>query len=76
MLANQRAIVDCAALNEDGVLVTGADNGSLWCVQAWTKNPQTLKILFPFFANCCAFTLTWSAQDMQLFSWCHWIPPR
>lgn len=30
MLANQRAIINCAACNEDGVLATGADNGSLW----------------------------------------------
>ena len=31
MLQNQRAIINCAAINEDGVLATGADNGSLWC---------------------------------------------
>ena len=30
MLQNQRAIINCAACNEDGVLATGADNGSLW----------------------------------------------
>ena len=30
MLGNQRAIVNCAALNADGVLATGGDNGSLW----------------------------------------------
>ncbi len=32
MLQNQRAIINCAAINDDGVVVTGADNGSLWCV--------------------------------------------
>ncbi|KAK9793732.1 hypothetical protein WJX73_004413 [Symbiochloris irregularis] len=30
MLQQQRAIVNCVACNEDGVVVTGADNGSLW----------------------------------------------
>ena len=40
MLANQRAIVNCAALNEDSVLVTGADNGSLWCADP--GNPENL----------------------------------
>ena len=45
MLANQRAIVDCAALNEDGVLVTSADNGSLWCADP--KTPETPKIKKP-----------------------------
>ncbi|KAK9915985.1 hypothetical protein WJX75_006980 [Coccomyxa subellipsoidea] len=30
MLQNQRAIINCAAINEDGVMATGADNGSLW----------------------------------------------
>jgi pleiotropic regulator 1 len=29
-LSNQRAIVNCMALNEDGVMVSGADNGSIW----------------------------------------------
>uniref|UniRef100_A0A061R0C8 Pleiotropic regulator 1 n=2 Tax=Tetraselmis sp. GSL018 TaxID=582737 RepID=A0A061R0C8_9CHLO len=30
MLQNQKTIVNSMALNEDGVLVTGGDNGSLW----------------------------------------------
>ena len=30
MLQNQKAIISCMAVNEDGVLVSGADNGSLW----------------------------------------------
>jgi pleiotropic regulator 1 len=30
MLQQQRAIINCAAVNEDGVLATGGDNGSLW----------------------------------------------
>ena len=34
MLQNQRAIINCAAINEDGVMATGADNGSLWCARA------------------------------------------
>ena len=34
MLQNQKAIISCMAVNEDGVLVSGADNGSLWCVCA------------------------------------------
>lgn len=29
-LQNQKAIINTAAINEDGVLATGADNGSLW----------------------------------------------
>ena len=33
MLQNQKAIISCMAVNEDGVLVSGADNGSLWCVR-------------------------------------------
>lgn len=33
MLQNQRAIINCAAVNEDGVMATGADNGSLWCAR-------------------------------------------
>ena len=34
MLQNQKAIISSMAVNEDGVLVSGADNGSLWCVPA------------------------------------------
>ena len=30
MLQHQRAIVNCMAVNEDNVLVTGGDNGSMW----------------------------------------------
>ena len=30
MLSNQRTITNCAAVNEDGVMATGGDNGSLW----------------------------------------------
>lgn len=30
MLQQQRSIVNCMACNEEGVLVSGADNGSLW----------------------------------------------
>ncbi len=30
MLSQQRSIVNTLALNEDGVLVSGGDNGSLW----------------------------------------------
>lgn len=30
MLQQQRSIVNCMALNEDGVLASGGDNGSLW----------------------------------------------
>lgn len=30
MLQNQKTIVNAMALNEDGVLVTGGDNGSVW----------------------------------------------
>uniref|UniRef100_A0A1D1ZQN8 Uncharacterized protein n=1 Tax=Auxenochlorella protothecoides TaxID=3075 RepID=A0A1D1ZQN8_AUXPR len=29
-LQQQRAIINCLAVNEDGVLVSGADNGSIW----------------------------------------------
>lgn len=32
MLQQQRAIVNSMAINEDGVMMTGGDNGSLWCV--------------------------------------------
>ncbi len=45
MLQNQRAIINCAAINEDGVLATGADNGSLWC--APLRVPPSLKQLCP-----------------------------
>ena len=30
MLQNQKSIVNTMAVNEDGVLASGADNGSLW----------------------------------------------
>ena len=30
MLQQQRAIVNCMAVNEDGVMASGADNGSLY----------------------------------------------
>ena len=30
MLQQQRAIINCMAVNEDGVLASGGDNGSLW----------------------------------------------
>eukprot|EP00898_Chlorokybus_atmophyticus_P008289 jgi/Chlat1/8461/Chrsp80S07927 len=30
MLGNQRTILNCMAVNEDGVLASGGDNGSLW----------------------------------------------
>lgn len=32
MLQQQRAIVNAMAINEDNVMITGGDNGSLWCV--------------------------------------------
>eukprot|EP00879_Flechtneria_rotunda_P003134 GHRR01003356.1.p1 GENE.GHRR01003356.1~~GHRR01003356.1.p1 ORF type:complete len:504 (+),score=202.78 GHRR01003356.1:1894-3405(+) len=30
MLQQQRAIINCMAINEDGVLASGGDNGSIW----------------------------------------------
>jgi pleiotropic regulator 1 len=30
MLQQQRAIINCMAVNEDGVLASGGDNGSIW----------------------------------------------
>ena len=33
MLQNQKAIISCLAVNEDGVMASGADNGSLWCAR-------------------------------------------
>jgi len=30
-LQQQKTIVNCMAVNEDNVMVTGGDNGSLWC---------------------------------------------
>jgi hypothetical protein len=33
MLQNQKTIVNCMAINEDGVMCTGGDNGSLWYVE-------------------------------------------
>ena len=30
MLSQQKSIVNCMAVNEDDVMVTGGDNGSLW----------------------------------------------
>lgn len=32
MLQNQKAIVNSMAINEDGIMASGADNGSLWYV--------------------------------------------
>ena len=32
MLQNQKAIVNSMAVNEDGIMASGADNGSLWGV--------------------------------------------
>ena len=29
-LQQQKTIVNCMAINEDGVMATGGDNGSLW----------------------------------------------
>eukprot|EP00850_Spirogloea_muscicola_P002860 SM000011S19038 [mRNA] locus=s11:580984:585037:+ [translate_table: standard] len=31
MLSQQRTIVNCMAINEDNVMVSGGDNGSVWC---------------------------------------------
>ena len=31
-LQQQKSIVNCMAVNQDDVMVTGGDNGSLWCV--------------------------------------------
>ena len=31
MLQNQRSIINAACINQDGVVATGADNGSIWC---------------------------------------------
>lgn len=33
MIQNQRAIINAMAINQDGVVATGADNGSLWCAR-------------------------------------------
>ena len=30
-LQQQKTIVNCMAINQDNVMVTGGDNGSLWC---------------------------------------------
>ncbi len=35
MLQNQKAIISCLAVNEDGVMASGADNGSLWCARSF-----------------------------------------
>lgn len=32
MLQEPRTIVNALAINEDNVMVTGGDNGALWCV--------------------------------------------
>lgn len=34
MIQNQRAIINAMAINQDGVVATGADNGSLWCARS------------------------------------------
>jgi hypothetical protein len=31
MIQEQAGIINCLAVNEDGVVASGADNGSLWC---------------------------------------------
>ena len=31
MIQNQAGIINSMAVNEDGVVASGADNGSLWC---------------------------------------------
>ena len=31
MIQNQAGIINSMAINEDGVVASGADNGSLWC---------------------------------------------
>lgn len=30
-LQQQKTMVNCMAINEDGVMATGGDDGSLWC---------------------------------------------
>ncbi|XP_024528372.1 protein pleiotropic regulatory locus 1 [Selaginella moellendorffii] len=49
MLSQQKAIVNCMALNEENVLVTGGDNGSIWFWD-WTSGhnfQQTQTIVQP-----------------------------
>ena len=49
MLQQQRAIVNCIACNEDGVVVSGADNGSLWCgIPAQWNNSSLFSVIFEF----------------------------
>jgi pleiotropic regulator 1 len=48
-LQNQKAIINAAAVNEDGVLATGADNGSLWYVTGSIPTPLPFQNLSIFF---------------------------
>ena len=41
-LQSQKAIVNCMAINEDGVMATGGDDGSLWCGACTRSSPYTL----------------------------------
>ena len=40
-LQSQKAIVNCMAINEDGVMATGGDDGSLWCGAHTRLSPYT-----------------------------------
>ena len=37
MLQEQRAIVNSLSLNEEGVIASGGDNGSLWCALPYSR---------------------------------------
>lgn len=39
MLQQQKCIVNAMAVNEDGVMATGGDNGSLWCAPLPSHSP-------------------------------------
>ena len=39
-LQQQKTIVNCMAINQDNVMVTGGDNGSLWCALRMLREGQ------------------------------------
>lgn len=77
MIQNQASIINSMAINEDGVVASGADNGSLWCAHCPCCFEMPLRLCSECAANAsCAMFVAHSgvlcAHDGLLLSAAGW----
>ena len=75
MLSNQRTILNSMAVNEDGIMATGGDNGSLWfwdwksghCFQVHCPIPIPIPIYSPNPSPSLTLSLTLNRGACRFF---------